>query len=96
MKMMQCAEYAFEVISDHQVISNVHLAKQLVPIKTMKISCDDNTPLKYYGGISFGCNVFLRCHTDSDFTMSIASIHLKRKINTKLTMMPLFIFVFSP
>ncbi len=75
MKMMQCTEYAFEVISDHQVISNVHHAKQLVPFKTLKIpSCDDYTPLKYYGGIGFGCNVFLQCHTESDFTISIVSI----------------------
>ncbi len=60
MKMMQCAEYAFEAISIHQVISNVHLAKRLVLFKTMKIpSCNDYTPLKYYGGIGFGCNVFL-------------------------------------
>jgi hypothetical protein len=60
MKMMQCAEYAFEAISDHQVISNVHHAKRLVPFKTMKIpSCNDYTPLKYYGGIGYGCNVFL-------------------------------------
>jgi hypothetical protein len=60
MKMMQCAEYAFEAISNHQVISNVHHAKQLVRFKTMKIpSCDDYTPLKYYGGIGFGCNVIL-------------------------------------
>ncbi len=80
MKMMRCAEYAFEGISDHQVISNVHHAKQLVPFKTMKIpSCDDYTPLKYHGGIGFRCNVFLRCHTNSDFTMSIASVHLKGK-----------------
>jgi hypothetical protein len=35
MKMMQCAEYAFEAISVHQVISNVHHAKWLVPFKTM-------------------------------------------------------------
>jgi hypothetical protein len=59
MKMMQGAEYAFEAISDHQVISNVHHAKRLVLFKTMKIpSCNDYTPLKYYGGIGFGCNVF--------------------------------------
>ncbi len=97
MKMMQCAEYAFEAISDHQVISNVPHAKRLVQFKTMKIpSCDDYTPLKYYGSIGFGCNVFLQCHTDSDFTMNIASVYLKGKINTKLMMMPLFIFAFPP
>ena len=32
---------------------------------------------KYFSGIAFGCNVFLQCHTDADFTMSIAQIHLK-------------------
>ncbi len=35
--------------------------------------------LKYYGGLAFGCNVFLRCHTDNDYTMSMAQIHLKGK-----------------
>jgi hypothetical protein len=85
MKMMRCAEYAFEAISGHQVVSNVHHAKQLVPLKTMKIpSCNDYTPLKYYGSIGFVCNVFLRCHTDSDFTMSIASVHLKGKDQYKV------------
>ncbi len=85
MKMMQCAEYAFEAISDHQVISNVHHAKRLVPFKTIKIpSCNEYTPLKYYGGIGFGCNLFLWWHTDSDFTMSIASIHSKGKDQYKV------------
>ncbi len=59
MKMMQCAEYAFEAVSDHQVISNIHHAKRLVPFKTIKIpSWDEYTPLKYYGGIGFGAMCF--------------------------------------
>jgi hypothetical protein len=82
---MQCAKYAYETISNHQVISNVHHAKRLVLFKTMKIpSCDDYTPLKYYGSIGFGCNVFLRCHTDSNFTMIIASVHSKGKDQYKV------------
>ena len=36
--------------------------------------------LKYYGGLAFGCNVFLRCHTDNDYTMSMVQIHLKGKV----------------
>lgn len=40
-------------------------------------SSESVTDAKYYGGIAFGSNVFLRCHTDADFTMSIAQIHLK-------------------
>jgi hypothetical protein len=27
--------------------------------------------------LAFGCNVFLRCHTNEDFTMSMAQVHLK-------------------
>jgi hypothetical protein len=65
--------------------SVMYITKWLVPFKTMKIpSCDDYTPLKYYGSIGFGCNVFLQCHTDSDFTMSIASVHLKGKDQYKV------------
>ena len=48
-------------------------------------SCKKSSPLKYYGGLSFGCNVFLRCHTDNDFTMSMAHIHLKGKDQYTLT-----------
>ena len=32
-----------------------------------------------FGGIAFGTNVFLRCHTDADFTMSISQVFLKGK-----------------
>jgi hypothetical protein len=40
--------------------------------------------LKYYKALAFGCNVYLRCHTNSDFTMSMAQIHLKRKATYEL------------
>ena len=40
--------------------------------------------LKYYRALAFGCNVFLPCHTDSDFTMSMAQIHLKGKATYEL------------
>jgi hypothetical protein len=40
------------------------------PFKTMSGS-------KYYGGIAYGCNVFLHCHTDANFTMSISHVFLK-------------------
>jgi hypothetical protein len=88
MKMMRHGETAFEAISDHQVIINVYHAKRLIPFKTMTIpSCDDCTPLRYYGSIGFGCNVFLQCHTDSDFTMSIVSIHIKGKDQYNVTLL---------
>ncbi len=33
----------------------------------------------FFGGIAFGTNVFLYCHTDADFTMNISQIFLKGK-----------------
>ena len=45
-----------------------------------KASASHKSTLKYYGGLAFGCNVFLRCHTDNDYTMSMVQIHLKGKV----------------
>jgi hypothetical protein len=49
----------------------------VVPIKTMPGS-------KYYGGMAYGCNVFLHCHTDADFTMSISQVFLKGRNRYKI------------
>jgi hypothetical protein len=76
MKIMHRAEKCFERIMDHQVISHIRHAKRLVPYRTMT-SASTNSPLKYFGGLAYGCNVFLPCHTDDDFTMSIVQIFLK-------------------
>ncbi len=70
MWMMRCAELCFEMIVDHQVVSHIRHARMVVPIKTMSGS-------KYYGGIAYGCNVLLCCHTNADFTMSISQVFLK-------------------
>ncbi len=64
MWMMRHAELCFEMIADHQVVSHICHARMVVPIKMMSGS-------KYYGRIAYGCNVFLHCHTNTDFTMSI-------------------------
>jgi hypothetical protein len=74
MKLMRRAERAFESIVDHQVLSHMHHAMKLVPFKTMSTMPSDPTPLKYYGALAFGCNIYLRCHTDDDFTMSILQV----------------------
>jgi len=80
MKLMRHAEYCYQTLADTEVISHVYHAKQLVPFKTMTVkTTDDQYSLNYFGALAFGCNVFLQCHTDSDFTMSIANIHLKGK-----------------
>ncbi len=70
---MIMAERCFEAIVDSVVLSHIHHAKSAVPFQTMKLPHTNLTsPLKYYGGIAFGCNVFLRCHTDAAYTISMA------------------------
>lgn len=85
MKLMRHAEYCYESYADNDVISHMFHAKQVVPFKTMSMpgSCQTSM-LKYYGALAFGCNVFLRCHTDADFTMSMAQIYLKNKASYEL------------
>jgi hypothetical protein len=39
---------------------------------------------KYYGGIAYGCNVFLPFHTNADFTMSISQVFLKGRNRYKI------------
>jgi len=73
MKLMRHAEYCFEDIADSEVISYMFHAKQVVPFKTMSIPGSSQTSmLNYLGSLAFGCNVFLRYHTDSNYTMSMA------------------------
>ncbi len=77
MWMMRCAEYCFNMIADHQVVSHICHARMVVPFKMMSGS-------KYYGGIAYSCNVFLCCHTDADFTMSISQVFLKGRNRYKI------------
>ena len=85
MWMMRRAELCFEQIANHQVISHVHHARSLVPFKTMSGS-------KYYGGMAFGCNVFLRCHTDSDFTMSFSQVFINGRNSYDVDDEVIFVF----
>ena len=78
--LMKRAETAFSLFADHCVISHLHHAKKLVPFKTFSPTADNKSSTlssDFFGGIAFGTNVFLRCHTDADFTMSITQVFLK-------------------
>ena len=80
--MMTRAEMSFRAIAEHSVLSHLDLAKRVVPFKTFTSSTEDlpsNFHARYFGGIAFGTNVFLRCHTDADFTFSIIQVFLKGK-----------------
>jgi hypothetical protein len=47
-----------------------------VPFKTFSQK-SSTLSSDFFGGIAFGINVFLRCHTDADFTMNIKQVFLK-------------------
>ncbi len=81
MDMVTRAELLFEKFAEQEVLDHIRAAKQVVPFQTMHAPnrhCKSaNIPhAKYFGAIAFGCNVFLRCHTDDDFTLSIAHVLL--------------------
>jgi hypothetical protein len=76
MKMATRAEAAFESFANTEVIHQLTAAKELIPFKTMSAP-DLNMCAKYFGGMAFGRNVFARCHTDDDFTMSVTQIYLE-------------------
>jgi hypothetical protein len=85
MKMVHWGENCFESIVDYNILSHVRHAREAVPFKTMHApsakfhQSKPPAPAKYFGGVAFGCNVYLQCHVDEDFTLSIAQIHLKGK-----------------
>jgi hypothetical protein len=57
-------------------------ARQRVKFRTMEPSPSGlhAKSARYYNAVGFGINVFLRCHIDKDFTMSIVQVHLDEKM----------------
>ena len=86
MKMVCRAELVFESFAPDEVLQHIKSAKDIVQFRTMRApppitdpyyaTTRPIPPAKYFGCIAFGCNVFLRCHTDNDFTLSMAHILL--------------------
>ena len=73
--MTRRAEAAFESFADTSALHQLTAATQVVDFKTLSTP-DGRHSVKYFGAIAFGRNVFLRCHTDHDFTFSITQIFL--------------------
>jgi hypothetical protein len=85
--VMKCADRSFCTFTDHSPISHLHQAKKLIPFKTFSPSTGDNLSTfsaDFSVGIAFGTNVFLCCHTDEDFTMSISQVVLKGRCKYSL------------
>jgi hypothetical protein len=76
-KMTRRAEAAVESFADCSVIRQLLFAKRIVPFKTMSAPNNNRHRTKYFGAIAFGVNIFLRCHTDEDFTVSVTQVFLK-------------------
>jgi len=96
--MMRRAEHCFRCIAEPAVLSHLDLAKRVVPFKTFISSSSehpDNFHAQFFGGIAFGKNVFLRCHTDEDFTFSIIQVFLKGNHRYQVTDGVVVFFVFQ-
>jgi hypothetical protein len=61
-----------------EIIRHISCARSRVRFDTMSPSpCSPNQKsVRYYNGLGFGLNVFLRSHIDRDFTMSIVQAHI--------------------
>jgi len=80
MRMVRRAEHIFESFAADEVIQHIRSAKEVAPFPTMHAPGGKLIPpAKCFGAIAFGQNVFLRCHHDDDFTLSICHILLDGK-----------------
>ena len=77
-KVLKRAEFAFDKYMDTKVIRHITCARSRINIKTMGTSPSSSNKkhARYYNGLGFGINVYLRSHIDADFTMSIVQAHI--------------------
>ena len=76
--MLKRAEHAFDKFMNTDIIRHITSARSRVSFDTMTPSPSSlhHKPARYYNGLGFGLNVFLRSHIDRDFTMSIVQAHI--------------------
>ncbi len=77
-KVLKHAGYAFSMFMDTDIIHYVVVTRQRINFRMMEWSPSSihAKAARYYNGVGFGVNVFLRCHVDRDFTMSIVQVHM--------------------
>lgn len=83
LNVVKCAEHAFDMFCQTNIIRHIVEARKRVPFVTMGPATLPSCPVekssaRYYNGVGFGVNVFLRCHVDNDFTLSIVQVHMDR------------------
>jgi hypothetical protein len=76
--LLKRKEYAFDKYMDADIIRHISCVRSCVNFKTMERSplSSQQKTARYYNGLGFGINVFLRSHVDRDFTMSIVQVHI--------------------
>ncbi len=77
-KVLKCAETVFNIFLNTNVIQHIVEARRRAKFRTMEPfpSLTNANAARYYNGVSFSINMFLRCHIDKDFTMSIVQVHM--------------------
>jgi hypothetical protein len=77
-RALKRAEYAFNRYMDTDIIQHISCARSRVKFKMMEQSPSTTHKklARYYNGLSFEINVYLRSHIDRDFTMSIVQAHI--------------------
>jgi hypothetical protein len=56
-------------------LNRLHLAKKALSFPTM-MEMGSSVSCRYFGGIGYGVNLHLECHTDDDSSYSIITVHL--------------------
>jgi hypothetical protein len=77
-RVLKYVEYAFNRYMDTDIIGHISCARSQVKFKTMKPYplLTHKKLARYYNGLGFGINVYLRSHINWDFTMSIVQAHI--------------------
>jgi hypothetical protein len=75
-EMMKRTENALSSFVDTKSLRQLNAAKKMLKYKTMATSSSHLHPNYIFGGLAFGINVHLSCHTDHDYTWSVVSLHL--------------------
>jgi hypothetical protein len=77
-RVLKHAEYAFDRYMDTDIIRHILCARSWVKFKTMEPSpsLTHKKSARYYNGLGFGINVYLRSHINRDFSMSIVQAHI--------------------
>jgi hypothetical protein len=77
-KVLKRAEYALDRYMVTDIIQHISCARSRVKFKTIEPSplSTHKKLARYYNGLGFGINVYLRSHIDRDFTLSIVQAHI--------------------